>query len=335
MELYFFSGVTNAYASILTMDSVSKQFNQSTIVTGISEFGSTLTSKVNASDKTLDIYSDDEKIFSFVYGDDYIEYDNRDTVITEENCDDEIFSYFWIEGIIESVFILSGYNNKGISEDVDYTNTYDTYGIQMVTESFKFSGDEDGSSWSISGEYLRYFKISLDTEKIDTLISKYGVDIENQDPNKEIINGLIPTLSADNITENSVTLYPRIDYLNTDPDYSVNCFIYRSNSEDGTYEKISDMAVNCLDDSVSIVDEGLKSNTTYYYKAIVDGGTIYSNPLEVTTKGNSFVTNNNYQEEDIENPQTGVYFPIITMVLLITCSIAVMMYFKKIYLKEM
>jgi len=345
--IIFFSTITNVYASTLTIDNVSKQFDKSTIIQGLAQLGSTFTSKVNTTDKTLDIYGEGEKIFSFTYGDDYIEYNNRSAVVTQENCTDDIATAFWLQGIMESVFVLSGHENKTLSEDGTYTNTYDTYGIQLETESYNFSGeDEDGGSWSMSGEYIKYFKISLDTEKIDALITKYGVDAEEQDPNKEVINSLTPSLRADNITENSVTLYPSIPYTNTDPDYTVNCYIYRSNSENGTYEKISDWAVNCLD-SVGIVDEGLKSNTTYYYKTIVDGGTIYSNPLEVTTKGSSTVTdnntnnnnnnsnnntnnnNNNYQDDVVENPKTGVTFPIITITLVMIGSIAIMLYAKK------
>lgn len=331
--IIFFSTITNVYASTLTIDNVSKQFDQSTIIKGLAQLGSNFTSKVDTNDKTLDIYSESEKIFSFTYGDDYIEYNNRSAIVTEENCMNDISTAFWIQGIMESIFVLSGYENKTLSEDGNYTDAFETYGVQLETESYNFSGnDENGSSYSISGESIKYFKISLDTDKIDSLIAKYGVNTEEQDPNKEVINSLTPTLEAKNITENSVTLYPSINYYNTDPDYSVSCYVYRSNDENGTYEKISDFAVNCLDE-VGIVDENLKSNTTYYYKTIVDGGTIYSSPLKVTTKEKATTTdnneNNNYKDNVIENPKTGVTFPIIAVTLVLIGSIAVIFYLKK------
>lgn len=339
----FFSTISNVYASILTIEKVSNQFDKSTIVQAFVELGSTVTSKVNTIGNTLDIYGDDEKVFSFTYGDDYIEYNNRSAVVTQENCTDDILTSFWLFGIMESVFVLSGYENKTLSEEAVYIDTYDTYGIQLETESYNFSGtDEDGGSWSMSGDYFKYFKISLDTEKIDALITKYGVDVDEQDPNKEVINSLTPNLEAKNITENSITLYPSIPYTSTDADYDVNCYIYRSDSENGTYEKISDWAVNCLD-SVGIVDEGLKSNTTYYYKTIVDGGTIYSSPLEVTTKGSSNIIDNNTNDnnngnniqDDVEyNPNTGVAFPIIIVILVLIGSMVVMLYSKKKVLKN-
>ena len=307
-----------------------------------------ITSKVNSTDKTLDIYSENKKTFSFVYGDDYIEYNNRSTVITEENLIDNISTVFGIQGVMESVFVLSGHENKTLSDKVTYTDTYDTYGIQLETESYNFSGTyENGGSYSKTGNYIKYFKISLDTEKINALITKYGVDVEEQDPNKEIIANLTPTLEATNITENSVTIHPKINYFNTDPDYIVYCFVYRSDSENGTYEKISDLSINCLD-SVGIVDEGLKSNTTYYYKTIVDGGNKYSEPIAVTTKESSTITNNdtnnnnnsntnnnnnnssNNQFNVIENPKTGFTFPTITILLTLIGSISIILYTKKI-----
>lgn len=334
----FFSTISNVYASMLTIENVSNQFDKSTIIQGLAQWELTFTSKVNTIDKTLDIYGDDEKVFSFTYGDDYIEYNNRSAVVTQENCTDDFVTGLWLFGIMESVFVLSGYENKTLSEEAFNTDIYDTYGIQFETESYNFSGTgESGGSWSMSGEYFKYFKISLDTEKIDALITKYGVDVDEQDPNKKVINSLTPTLEAKNIMENSVTLYPSIPYINADPDYTVNCYIYRSNSENGTYEKISDLDVNCLD-SVGIVDEGLKSNTTYYYKTIVDGGTIYSSPLEVTTKGSSNIIDNNTNDnnnsnniqDDVEyNPNTGVAFPIIIVILALIGSMAVMLYTKK------
>lgn len=284
--------------STLTIDSVSKQFNQSTIIDGFTQLGANFTSKVDTIYKTFDIYNESGKIFSFTYGDDYIEYDNRSAVITEENLkymnNNDILTIFWIQGIMESILILilSSYENKILSEN--YTNEYEKYGVQLETESYNFSSkDEDESSYSISVETIKYFKISLDTDKIDALVAKNGINTEKQDSDKEVINSLTPILEVKNINENPVTLYPSINYYNTAPDYSVNCYVYWSNDENGIYEKISDFAVNCLGE-VGIIDKNLKSNTTYYYKTIVDGGTIYSASLKVTTtnKNTTAITDN-------------------------------------------
>lgn len=326
--MVFFSSIVNVYARTLTIDEVSTQFDKSSIVEGLNQSGSsTIASQVNTTDKTLDIYTGTEKVFSFVYGDDYIEYNNRDFVVTEENSMDTILPAFMSYGVMESIFVLSGYENKTLKEDEDYTNTYDTYGIQLETESYQFSGEEeDGSSYNISGDYIKYFKISLDTDKIDALIETYGVDVDEENPYKETINSLTPTLVAKEVTENSVSLYPTIPYTSNDPDYLISCYIYRSDSENGTYEKISEATVNCSQDSgVGMVDKDLKSNTTYYYKTIVQGGTIYSSPVAVTTKG---AASSNTNDVD-ENPKTGMTVSLIMIALTSIVSVSVMIYMKK------
>lgn len=362
--IMFFWGILNVNASTLTINDVSAQFEKTNTIKELSKLDLIVTSKVNTPDKTLDIYGNGEKIFSFTYGDDYIEYDNRSMTVTAENYMDGIKTFFWIQGVMESVFELSGNANKIIKEEEAYTKSYDTYGIQLETEDFSFSHqDEDGSSSSISGSAIKYFKISLDTEKISALIDKYGVDADKVDVNKEVIKSLKPTLEVSNITENSVDLFPKVNYKSTDTDYTVTCYIYRSDSENGTYKKISDNAINCLG-SIGITDKDLKSNTTYYYKAIVDGGTIYSDPVEVVTKDsksdviksdtsndtsnddksdknsdnadanndtkstNNESTSKNAEKSKVKNPKTGVGIPILAISLLLSGSVVIKHYTK-------
>lgn len=331
--IIFFSSISSVYAKILTIDEINNEFKTS-FIDEINKLGSNLSSSVDTTNKTLDVYSDSEKMASFKYTDEYIEYDNRSAVVSKETANDDIGTVLYLSGIIQSILNLSGYEDKTISDEdsIDFTTTYDTYGIQMETEHYEYSGEEDGGTWSMSGDYIKYFKMSFDTDKIDALMDKYGVDASTQDPNKEIIANLTPTLKAKEITENSVTLYPHIPYTNTDPDYKVYCYVYRSTSENGTYEKISDMAVNCLDD-VGIVDDELQSNTTYYYKAIVMDETKYSDVLEVTTKSASSIaidTSTNTNKDDTkENPQTGVFFPTMTVLIMMIGSIIPLIYVRK------
>ena len=328
----FFSSISNIYAKTITINEVANGFNNSTIIAGLNQFGGNITSSVDTTNGKLDVYDGTDKVFSLNYTYDYIEYDNRSATVTKENAEKDVSTMFVLYGIMESIFKLSGYDDKTLSKDATYTDTYDTYGIQLLTEPYSYSGtDDDGGSWSMSGEFIKYFKMSFDTDKIDALMTKYGVDASTQDPNKEIIMGLTPTLEVQDITENSVTLYPHIAYTNTDSDYTVYCYIYRSISENGTYEKISDMATNCLD-SVGIVDDELSSNSTYWYKTIVMDGTKYSEPLKVTTKSVSTTdtSTNNIKKDDVtENPQTGVFVPIIPIGLLIIGGIATLVIFRK------
>lgn len=335
----FFSTISNVYAKTLTINEVANGFKNSTIIDGLNQLGGNITSSVDTTNKTLDVYSESEKVFSFKYTDDYIEYDNRSAIVSKETAEKDVLTMFMLYGVFDSIFKLSGYEDKTLSEDGIYTDTYDTYGIQLITESYSYSGtDDDGGTWSMSGEFIKYFKMSFDTDKIDALMTKYGVDASTQDPNKEIILGLTPTLEAKEITENSITLYPHIAYTNTDPDYKVFCYVYRSTSENGTYEKISDMAVNCLDE-VGVVDEKLSSNTTYYYKAVVMDGTKYSEPLKVTTKEATIPaptnTNNTNKDDVVENPKTGVTLPVATLgIMMIGSIIALIVARKKSVFKQ-
>ena len=98
------------------------------------------------------------------------------------------------------------------------------------------------------------------------------------------------------------------------------------------------MAVNCLDE-VGVVDEKLSSNTTYYYKAVVMDGTKYSEPLKVTTKEATIPaptnTNNTNKDDVVENPKTGVTFPVATLgIMMIGSIIALIVARKKSVFKQ-
>lgn len=313
--IIFFSSISSVYAQTLTIQEVDNKFKE----LFVNELGSELSTTIDETNKKLEIKSGNDVLVTLKYDTDYIEYDNRNSQPTQENATDNMIDLLCIGGIIEAVLELSGYENKTIKE-ADYSNTFDTYGFELDYEEYEFKGEEDGSSWSISGDYIKYLKLSLDTEKIKALMNTYGTDASTTDPNKDIINSLTPSLRADDITDNSITLYPQIPFTSTNSDYAVFCDIYRSDSENGNYEKISDAAVNCLD-SVGLVDNNLKSNTTYYYKTVVTDGTKYSNVLAVTTKDAS--------SDGIDNPQTGAFFNTIIAIIIMLSSIWTILYVKK------
>ena len=59
-------------------------------------------------------------------------------------------------------------------DEIDYSDTYDNYGIQVEREKLENEYTiSDGTT--VSGYYIRYYKISLDTEKISQLVEKYTV----------------------------------------------------------------------------------------------------------------------------------------------------------------
>lgn len=330
--MIFFLFIGSVYAKMLSIDEVNTSF-KTNFIDVFNQLGGNISSKVDTTNKVLDIYSEDVKFMSLKYTDEYIEYDNRDAIVSKDTAGSNFGAILFVDGLMRSIFKLSGYENKDISsdQDIDFKNTYDTYGIQMETEHYQYSGEEDGGTWSMEGDYLKYFKMSFDTDKIKALIEKYGVDLEESDPNKEIVSNLIPTLESKDVAANSVTLYPHVSYINTDSNYKVYCYIYRSESEDGEYQKVSDVAVSCLD-GVGLTDENLKSNTTYYYKALVDGGTKYSDILKVTTSGNESVVSEekvSKDSESFENPKTGVIISIVSVLVIMIGSIVSLVYAKK------
>ncbi len=324
--MMFFLFIDDVHAKILSIDEVNTSF-RTEFIDAVNQLGGNLSSKLDTTNKVLDIYAEDDKLISLKYTDDYIEYDNQNAIVSKDTVESDLWTMICISGLLRSIFNLSGYENKTISSDqnIDLENTYDTYGIQIKTEHYQYNGEDDDSTWSLEGDYLKYFKMSFDTDKIKALIEKYGVDSEENDSNKEIISSLIPTLEAKDITENSVILYPHISLINSNSNDKVYCYIYRSESEDGEYQKISDVAVNCLDD-IGFTDENLKSNTTYYYKTLIDGGSKFSDILKVTTLGRESISKAN--KETLENPKTGTIISIVSVVFIMVGSIVALVYVK-------
>ncbi len=315
--IILFSGISSVYAETLTMQNIDTEFKK-VFVDELNKLGSSITTTINTNDKTYVVSSNGENMATFKYGDDYIEFDNRNNKPTQDNIDENFGPFLCVGGLIQSMINLSGITNKTIEDDsVNFTD-YDTYGLLLETEEYYFEGSsEDGSSWSMGGDYVTYFKMSFDTEKIKALINQYGTDLSTDDSDDSIIKSLVPTLKASNVTENSVTLYPHVPYTSS----QVYCDIYRSNSADGNYEKISDMAINCID-VVGLIDDDLKSNTTYYYKATVAGGTKYSDVLKVTTKGAK-------SSNDPSNPKTGAFFNIIIALIIMLGSVCTIVYVRR------
>lgn len=107
----------------------------------------------------------------------------------------------------------------------------------------------------------------------------------------EEIAKLVPTIEATEITENSISVKATVEHDIEGLD-EVMCAIYRADTENGDYKNITmDGYVNCSG-ALSFVDKDLNSNTTYYYKAIVEGGTNYSEVISVTTKDGKENTDN-------------------------------------------
>ena len=168
-----FTITSKVSAKILTVDEVSNNFaNTEFVKLAKDTLDINISSKVNTDTSTIDIYVDSKKEFSIKYGQDYLEWTFD---VDEENAtsvdditkliNDFIIRSFGIQGIMESVITTSGHPGKFVNLDADYSNTYDTYGIEL---KYKVSDNE---------KKLESFKMSLDTDKMDKLIETYGTDI--------------------------------------------------------------------------------------------------------------------------------------------------------------
>lgn len=347
----------NVFAEMYDINTVASEFSNSYSIKGMSEIFGPISASV--SDGKINLVSEGEVLSSFNYTNEYIEYNNRSAVVTEDNYIDDIPQTIFMEGIIETLFNLSGYNDKTIKT---YENiTYEEYGFYIETEDYKFSGTDDGGSWTAEGKYLKYLKISLNSELITKLAKTYGVDLKEEEK-ESLFKDATPIVKiGEEVTSSTVWLSAYIEgYEEEKKEETPLCNFYRATSKDGEYELISEWQTPCLGE-VSIQDEGLKPNTTYFYKAKVVGGSNYSDSVSVTTlgsdnnsdssnesgstdnniggsdnttsEGNNDVTTgdgNGAGEGNISNPETGSSFIYLMMGLLILSIVSFIMMFKEL-----
>ena len=288
--LCFVFRVENVSARMLTIDEIYDKVVADFIgelndyVDGFEEYDYSYSLSKDDVNKKFDFYFNNEKLVSFNYTNEYIEYDNRNGVITQDNFQSELYSVMCMGGIVQAILDLSGNEDRIISDDdiSIFKDTYDEYGLQLITEYYEISGNDDGVEWSSSGEFIKYFKVSLDTDKIDALVETYGSESSRSNGNS--ISSLVPTLEVSSISDNMISIDGYVLRLGVDVSDGLYCDIYRSIDRDNFYEIVGE-SVDCLYD-FSFNDSGLKPDTTYYYKAKVQGSINFSNVLAVTTSGN-------------------------------------------------
>lgn len=321
-----FTGISNVYAKTLTINEVSTAINSSEMLEFFNSSSQDIfKTVVNTSESKLDVMMGDTKIGSLNYGADYIEYSNPTLNVENGVSNNELYMQIIAAEAMATIIRLAGHEDKDISNEADYTNTYDTYGLKVETVEGSYT---DGNGDTISGSFVKYLKMSLDTAKVDLLIQEYGID-NPYGASAEVIYSLTPLLYFEDVTETSVKLFPKISYTNTDPNFKVYCDIYRSDTPNGTYVKITDeRGIDCIHNG-SYVDKGLKSNTTYYYKTIVQGGTIYSEYLEIQTHPAEGGEPTPTPAGDVKVPDTGLFFPTSAIVVLIGGFLLTYLYTRK------
>ena len=128
----FFTMCLNVYASQISVNDVVEEFSKTKIISLLNSLGSSISANIDTVNNKININDSGETLLSLNYTDEYIEYDNRSAVITEDNYEDTIGSALCMEGIVETIFNLSGYSDKTL-DDYEAPISYDEYGIQIET----------------------------------------------------------------------------------------------------------------------------------------------------------------------------------------------------------
>ena len=356
--LVFFAFSGAVQARMLTSTEVFNDF-KTTFIDPMNSHGGKLTVSNDTTNKKYTVYSDSIPLATFDYTDSYVEYDHRTVEITQENLEKELGAMFCYDAMVNSILKLSGYEDKTIRSDEfpELEDTFDQYGYQVDFEHHDFQGND----MSVSGEFVKYFKMSFDTAKIDILMNRYGIDKEeyeeiinnnnnnnnndNENNNNngnnnndydsddenmnEILRTMVTTLEVQNITSNSVTLKPSVIFSTTKDDFKIYCDIYRSTTKEGTYEKLTKEPINCFNKD-SYTDSGLKSNTTYYYKTKIVQSNKYSEVYSITTKATDAAAASSANKGDtVKNPETGVVTYTVASLAVIIASVVALLYTRK------
>lgn len=329
-SLLFIISINKVNAQKIAIEEVAKAFNESEKLSD--ELYDNQTAKVNTENKTLEIYNSQNNLeFSFQYTDDYIEMDNRSFNVDKSNYKQAKPKEAAIKLI--TAIIPDLVNKEGsINPNLKWQNTYDTYGLQIESEYFETAiAEPNGPVREIRLYVYKYFKMSLDSDRLTKLVNKYTAS-----GNTKQDSSAVPILEVKEIGSNYIKLYL---YVKDTKEDNIECFVYRSLNKDNDYKEISENSYNCKD-GIEIKDENLTPNTTYYYNAKLKNG-FYDSTIEVTTKEqekdeitenntvNEATDENNNSKESIKNPDTGFNIPIIILLLFLSVSIIIFSYTKK------
>lgn len=319
----------DVFAEIIPIDEVVNKISTGDLKTYFDSFNEELSVTNDTTNKKIVITTTTGGFFEVGYTDEYIEYVNNDDDVTAEDFDKDMFSYLGLGAITDAILDLAGHGDKTIKDSYPY-NDYDTYGLLLNSEEMDFTATGGGK-----GDFVRRYKISLDTNKIDKLIEDYG-----ESANSNTYANLTASVTADSITSTSVYIEPTvIDYTHTGSESDVPlCQIFKSDREDGEFALTSNAAINCTGGLSLLVDD-LTPNTSYYFKARVVGSENFGPSIKVTTLSNGDETidnqtnnennagadkndtdqKNDTSNEEKKNPKTGIndYYISLTVVIIL------------------
>lgn len=332
-------------AKVFTIDEVSENLNKENFAT-----------KVNTEGKTLDFYSDDDVLFSFKYSDDYILYDDPVSEVTEDNLGMAAASTLYFSEIMKSIIAMSGVTVDTFKDEITSCTDYDTYGLAIKELEYNFSDNSEGSSVSIGGKYINYLKLSLDSEKLVRLANTYG-NVVDYSKYKDLIASSFVKINTF-WDKKQVDYKFTLDYTKKDENDNPKCFMYRSDSLNGTYTKVQMMQSSCIDsnDGSYLFDDDVTDGKVYYYKAQVVGSDKFGDIIKVDLANNTVTdaisgepivdkiqskdddTDNDTSNDDkvaaddkteektkkdYKNPETGAFLSMIPILVLSLISIVV------------
>ena len=227
------------------------------------------------------------------------------------------------------------------AQEVSKNINYDTlnHDKKVIKSSYKYINNRLGTNFAnevIKNTLtsLHFDFIDLEDGEFEVTVPPYRIDV---DKTKLVINESPLLLSVSYVTSNSVTL--SFDSGESGDDI---CKLYRST------DKISYGYLVDIPCDGTYTDNNLSPNTTYYYK--FDKGEIDSDVVSVTTldyveSGDDNINedvddeNNTDSEinvdtetdidDEIENPSTGVFIPIILLLVLLGLGLLLFYYTKK------
>lgn len=312
-----FMFITCVKAELLTPDDVRNGFLNSPLIKFANEDNpddEKIDVEIKTDTSTFVIKAGNEEFKSYPFTSEYIIFtDERE--LTKENAESQLTDMMMMASFLDGIINKSGFDSSRLKDFPENFNPdYETYGLVMSGEPYTFT-DEEGTS---SGTFIREFKISFDTEKIRALVDRVGLEEESN------LDELIPVITVKEKDKTSVSLNVYVD----DGGKQHFCYLQRATEENGEYENVFDLGFDCtVDRDLMVVDDELETNKTYYYRAIVVGGTKYSNVIPVFVGEQKPAP----KPDKIVNPNTGVANIVIPLVIICLFGIGslVLMYKNK------
>lgn len=301
-----FIGVIPVNADTLTLDDIAKQLENSDVYNYLNndETSVEIVKDVSFIEITYNTIDSGTWVTTFNYENDILSYSFPGDKTADTTFAQIIIDSQWIKEILFIVAKANGYTDEqlqSIDEEVAATFTLEKNGYEST--EFTYS---NGSSITATG--CDTFKININNLKLDI-----PEDIS-----------VVPTIEILDSKHDSVTIKVFVEGLEESM-----CNLYRA-TNDSDYEYVT--KISCSGEN-QYIDKNVAEKTTYYYKAVIDGGNNYSKvvtaivpskPTVEAIKGYNKPVN---PDEGVENPETGIILSIVIMLSMLIISLMLVVYY--------